>query len=312
MKSLLKQLPYPISGLMLGLASLGNLLNMYHPLFRVLFGGLSLIIFIALLAKMFTFPISLKEGYENPVIASILSTFPMSMIILSTYFSSFAYAIAFGIWRLGVALMLTWVIFFTRKHVMPFKIEKVFSSYFVLYVGVVVASLTAPIYGVEALGRILFWYGFFIYLLLVPIVTYRVFVVKGIPEPLKPLVIIYAAPASRLLAGYLQSFSDKSVLFVLLLGGWAFLMTLFGLSQMPRLLRQPFYPSYSAFTFPFVISAVAFNGLTNFLKSEGYATSFIEPIRIFFILWASIMVVYVLVRYLLFLSKTTLKKYSKL
>ncbi|SFI33139.1 exfoliative toxin A/B [Tindallia magadiensis] len=302
MKALLQKLPLPISGLMLGLAALGNLLGTYHMGIRSLLGIIAGIIFIGLLLKIVVFPGCLKEGFSNPVVACIMATFPMGIMLLSTYVRPFLPGLAFGAWMLGIFMNALLVVLFTKTHFIPFAIKKVFSSYFVLYVGIVVGSVTAPLYGMQSVGQILFWFGLAVYLPLIPLVSYRVFKVGGIPEPAQPVIIIYAAPASLLLAGYLSSFPEKNLGIVMGLGTLAFMMTLYGLSQMPRLLKFPFYPSYSAFTFPFVISAIAFNGMTSFLAGQGFQTGWMEPIRIFQIAWATVMVLYVLFRYVVFLS----------
>jgi len=39
-------------------------------------------------------------------------------------------------------------------------LKKVFASYFIVYVGIVVASITAPVFGKQSLGEIIFWFGF--------------------------------------------------------------------------------------------------------------------------------------------------------
>lgn len=302
MKPLLRKLPLPISGLMLGLAALGNLLGAYHSGLRYFLGSLSALLFIGLLLKIIAFPGCIKEGFTNPVVACIMATFPMALMLLTTYIKPYAPSLAFTAWALAIGLNIVLLILFTKTYLFPFNIKKVFSSYFVLYVGIVVASVTSPLYNMQALGQAIFWFGLLVYIPLVPLVSYRVFKVGQVPEPAQPVIIIYAAPASLLLAGYLNSFPVKNTPLVVALGAWAFAMTLYGLSQMPRMLKLPFYPSYSAFTFPFVISAIAFNGMVNYLTGVGYQVTFLRPVVTFQIVWATLMVVYVLVRYALFLN----------
>lgn len=302
MKLLLQKLPLPISGLMLGLAALSNLLGGYHTGPRYVLGSLSALIFIGLVLKVMLYPGSVKEGFANPVVACIMATFPMGLMLLTTYFKPYAPILAFAVWILAVALSALLVVLFTNKYLFPFDIKKVFSSYFVLYVGIVTASVTAPLYGMQSAGQAIFWFGLLVYIPLVPLVSYRVFKVGQVPEPVQPVIIIYAAPASLLLAGYLNSFPVKNTALVVTLGSWAFLMTLFGLSQMPRMLKLPFYPSYSSFTFPFVISAIAFKGMVNYLGSVGIDASLLQFIATLQVVWATVMVLYVLVRYALFLT----------
>ncbi len=309
MRNFLNTLPLPISGLMLGLAALGNLLAPYSGGLRYFLGSLSAVIFISLVLKTILFPKSLKEGLENPVVASILPTFAMGGMLLSTYLAPYFPNSAFGLWTLSLVLNALLIILFTKIYVVSFSIRKVFSSYFVMYVGIVVASVTAPVYGLEALGQMIFWFGLAAYLLWLPIVCYRVFIIKEIPEPAKPVSIIFAAPASLLLAGYLRSFPEKSFGMVLFLGIIAGMMTLYALTQMPKMLRLPFYPSYSAFTFPFVISAIAFSGMTGYLGSRGISFGGLEFIRGFQIAWAATMVLYVVIRFgMLFQKQVVLQK----
>ncbi len=303
MKSYLKTLPLPISGLMLGLAALGNLLGIYSTALRYTLGGISALIFVSLILKVIIFPSSVKEGYKSPVIGSILPTFTMGGMLLSTYIKPYFPGIAFGLWIFCLGLNSLLILMFTKTYVLNFNIRKVFSSYFVMYVGIVVGSVTAPLYDLQIIGQTLFWFGLIVYLIWLPIVCYRVFIIKEVPEAAKPISIIFAAPASLLMAGYLSSFPEKSLGMVGFLGIIAIIMTLYALIQMPKMLRLPFYPSYSAFTFPFVISAIAFNGMTAYLESQGIAFGGLEFIRGFQIAWATTMVLYVLFRFSLLFKK---------
>ncbi len=309
MKRYLKTLPLPISGLMLSLAALGNLLGPYSVGLRYFLGTISALIFISLIVKVIHFPKALKEGFLNPVVASIFPTFTMGGMLLSTYIKPYFPSFAFGLWVLSLILNALMILLFTKTYVVNFNIKKVFSSYFVMYVGIVVASVTAPLYGLETLGQMIFWFGLIVYLIWLPVVCYRVFKVKEIPEPAKPIAIIFAAPASLLLAGYLNSFPVKSMAMIGFLGTLAVIMTVFALTQMPKMLRLPFYPSYSAFTFPFVISAIAFSGMTGYLGSRGISFGGLEFIRGFQIAWAATMVLYVVIRFgMLFQKQVVLQK----
>lgn len=298
MKELIKKLPLPIAGLMLGLSALGNLIGPYSPKLRIILGSISGLIFILLSLKAFMFPKSIKEGLDNPIIASIMATFPMGMMILSTYIKAFAGQLAFGFWLLALIMNIAIILIFTKKYILNFNIKKVFASYFVLYVGIVVGSVTAPAYNLINIGQFIFWYGLTVYLPLIPIVAYRVFVIKGIPEPALPITIIFAAPASLLLAGYMSSFTEKNLTLITFLTGLALIMTAYALIIMPKMLKLKFYPSYSAFTFPFVISAIALNMTNKYLISINKSIPLLNYVAKFEIIWAIIMVLYVLIAYM--------------
>lgn len=89
------------------------------------------------------------------------------------------------------------------------------------------------------------------------LVTIRYIKFKQIPEPAQPLICIYAAPTSLCVAGYVQSVTPKSKGFLLTLLVLASILYVFALIKAIGYLKLKFYPSFAAFTFPFVISAIA-------------------------------------------------------
>ncbi|MGH4121815.1 MAG: TDT family transporter [Clostridium sp.] len=301
MKSLIKKIPVPIAGLMLALAATGNLLLSYGGVYRNIFGLIAALILLLLIFKIFFDTKAVVGSFENPVVASVIPTFTMGLMLLATYIKPYAPSISFGVWVFGLLLHCFLIIYFTIKFIFNFNMKKVFPSYFVVYVGIVVASMTAPTYNLISLGKGIFWFGLISYLCLLPIVIYRTFFIKGIQEPALPTITIFAAPASLCLAGYLACFPVKNNFIVGFLGGLSFIMFLGVISYLPKLLKIKFYPSYSAFTFPMVISAVAMKQL------NGYLVKIKEPIYILKYLVkfqeavAVLIVVYVLIRYFQFL-----------
>lgn len=304
MISFLKKLPLPISGLMLGLAALGNLLGTYSAELRWYCGSLSGIILFLLMLKVIRFPETLSDNFKSPVTAGVMQTIPMTIIILSSYLRPLLPKFSLFMWSVGLILSIALVLFFTIRHVINFSINKVFSTYFVLYVGIVTGSVTAPEFGQLIIGKALFWFGLIVYLPLIPLVLYRVIRIKNIPEPAANTILIFAAPASLLLAGYQSTFSDKSMIMVGFLTTIALLMSGFALLQMPRLFKLKFYPSISSYTFPFVISALALKMTNAFLIQAGIEFKIVSLLVIMQITWATAMVIYTLVRYVKFMATT--------
>lgn len=303
MNKILQKLPLPVSGLMLGLVALGNLLGGYSPLIRSMFGAVSFIIFLMLVAKFIKYPACIKEGLDNPVVGGVMATFPMSMMILSTYIKPYSSPLALGFWIIGIVLHLSLIAVFTKTHILKFNIKKVFPTYFIVYAGIVAASVAAPVHQMQSIGQILFWVGFLPYMAILPVVIYRAFVVKEIPEMALPTLAIFAAPGSLCLAGYMNSFPEKNIFMVYILLAVASITILIALSQMPKLLRLKFYPSFSAFTFPFVISAIAIKGTSGFFASIGSPSPILKGAASFLEALAVIMVLYVLAQYSAFLLK---------
>ncbi len=301
MNAMVKRIPIPIAGLALALAAMGNLVASYGEIYRKVFGILSFGLICLLLAKIIIMPKSLNEGFNNPLVASVMPTFSMALIILSTYIKPYSSGLAFGIWLLGLGIHTILIICFTKKYIFNFKMENVFPSYFIVYVGVVTGSITAPAFGLPRWGQAIFWFGFIMYLVLLLPVAYRVVVKGNIGQPAIPSMAIFAAPASLCLAGYLNSFQDKSMGIIGFLAALSILMFLAVMIYVPRMLRLKFYPSYSALTFPFVITAIAIKGVNNFFANTGISISVLPYLVKFLELWSTVMVLYVLIKYLHFI-----------
>jgi len=73
------------------------------------------------------------------------------------------------------------------------------------------------------------------------------------------------------------------------------------LFRLPGLLKLKFYPSYSAFTFPLVISGISLKLTNGFLANTGNTIAFLKYLIKFEELIAVAMVLYVLFRYVKFL-----------
>lgn len=311
MGQIIKKVPIPMTGLMLGLAALGNLVQSYGELYRNILGGISFVLLLLILVKIFVEPNSLKEGLNNPVVASVIPTLSMGIMILSTYIKPYFPSIAYGVWIIGLVMHIILIAYFTKKYIVNFSIKKVFPSWFIVYVGIVVGSVTGPAYGQATIGKYLFWFGLISYLILLPIVIYRVIKIKEIPEPALPTVAIFAAPASLCLAGYMNSFESKNIIVLWFLVVLSLAMLCAVLLYMPKLLKLPFYPSYSAYTFPFVISGIGIKLTNGFLTKTGNVVAWIKPIVHLEEAIATILVLYVLIKYVQFLlsspKSTTVK-----
>lgn len=305
MSQIIKKLPIPIVGLMLALAATGNLVLSYGNIYRNIFGILSGIILVLVLIKIIKYPKEVAENLDNPVVASVFPTLSMGIMLLSAYVKPLAATLAFGMWIIGLILHVLLIINFTKKYIINFNIKKVFPSWFIVYVGIVAGSVTAPAFNMINIGQILFWFGFISYLILLPIILKRVVKVKEIPEPALPTIVIFSAPASLCLAGYMNSFPEKNMIIVWLLVALSQFTLLCILSQLPKLLKLKFYPSYSAFTFPLVISAISIKLTNGFLANIGKPIPILKYIIKFEELLAVVIVVYVLVRYTSFLLSTS-------
>lgn len=299
MKKFLEKYPVPISGLALGMAALGNLLKSYGETPRNLLGIIAFIIILLLTVKILSNLEGFKKAMENPVISGSFATYSMAIIILSAYLPNKAVGIVF--WYIGILIHVLLIVWFSVKYIPKRNIETIFTTWFIVYVGIVTVSVTAPWYKMPVFGKAAFWFGFVTYIVLLPIVLYRVLKVKKIPEPAIPTFEVFAAPAALLLAGYISSFPEKNFIIFNLLIFLTVLFYVMVLLSMPKLLKLKFYPSFSAFTFPLVISGLALKLTTGVLKKAGVNVSVLAKVVNLAEIIALVAVIYVFVKYLQFI-----------
>lgn len=265
MKALVQKVPIPIAGVALGLSALGMLLVNWSLAAYATCGIISLLCVIALALKVVLFPRLIRDDLNNSIMASTSGTLFMSVMQLSTYLAFASYEIAFLLWACAVIGHAVLIVWFTNRFIRGFELHKVFPSYFICYVGIIVASATSATYDQQFLGYILFWFGFVCYVILFGVITCR-YAKHEVPEAARPLFCIYAAPMSLSLVGYLATAPNPNEVFVCILLLLAQFFYFFVLFHLPKFLRLDFYPSFAAMTFPFVIAATALLKGTIFLQ----------------------------------------------
>ena len=311
LQKLLYNLPLPISGLMLAIASLGILFPQFFgpvvPLYGLGFvlhafcGVFAAVLWVLLVLKaVFFFP-QIKEAGKNPILASVAGTFPMTIMALAVYALELFGEGAVLFWYAGVILHAVLIGYFSIRFLKHPRLSEAYPSWLVVYVGIVLAAITAPYFNQILAGQICFWFGL---VLVIPLTAVLLVRCRKMPlaEPAKPLVCIFAAPVSIILAGYLQSFAaDAAVVFSLLVLETVVLFLV--LCRLPSLLRLPFYPSYAAFTFPFVVTATAYLlGIETLVEAGVLGTGW-YAVSAAVLLLAAVLVVYVSLRYVHALRK---------
>ncbi len=297
MKKWCQRIPLPLSGVMLGMAALGNLLQSTSNILRILCGWLAFGMLVLLVFKLLFCPDQMKTDMKNPILAGISGTFPMGVMLLTVYAKPFIGKAAFVLWIAAIALHIALILYFTVTFLLPLELKAVFPVYFIVYVGIVAASVTAPAYGAAAFGTGVFWFGFICFLLLFVLVTVRYLRIP-VPEPARSLAVIYTAPLSLLVAGYVQSVTPKSCGFLIAMAAAANLIYLAALVQALRCLKLPFYPSCAAFTFPLVITAIATKQTMLCAANMGHPLPALGPAAAAETIIAAAFVLYVFGRYM--------------
>lgn len=193
--SVFKRIPVPICAVILGMFGLGNLIQSYSEGLRLLCGAVGAVLMVMFLIGVVLDLKKFLGEMENPIMASVFCAFPMAVMMLATYVKPYIGASAKGIWFVGVAIHVVMILYFTVKFLLHFSLEKVFASWFVVYVGIAMAGITAPAFGTESIGSACVWFGIVALVVLLILVTMR-YVKKPVPDSVKPVICIYAAPTS--------------------------------------------------------------------------------------------------------------------
>ncbi|MBQ3509504.1 MAG: TDT family transporter [Peptococcaceae bacterium] len=300
---ILHKLPVPVCGVTLGLAAVGNMLNNYSTLLHWLYLAAAAILWAALLAKLLLCWPDAKKELMNPLALSVFEAFFMTLLQFSAALAPYYSKTALWLWIIANIANFILIGIFSWKYLKHFQLSNVFTSWNVLYGGNMLAAVIAPAVHMEEPGILLFWLHFIIFLPWYPISAYRYWKLP-VAEAAQPTICILAAPFNLVLAGYLTAIPEPEPVLTILFTLIAQIAYVFVLTRLPGILRLPFYPSYGALTFPFVIPAVAMQKLLLYLENINITIpSALHGMVMAEQIIAVIMVTYVLVRYLYALCK---------
>lgn len=319
MKHFLQLIPIPICGIMLAIVSLGNLLQ---ATFTNLLGmpGLGYLIYIScfFLTLIFLILILLKiifcfkmvvQMLKNPEIAGIFSAYSLTLMIFAGYLPQFlGNTVAEIVWWFGVLMHYTNMVLFTYKFVVvDFKLPTLLPPWYVVYVGFALSGFSAKNFAPGWFGAASFWFGFICFWIIFFMLLKR-YKVSPIPRMDEPTLCINAA-LGICLTNYLRNFDHPWFFMVFGLFIIELIIWLWLIFKLPKWLKLPFYPTDSAFSFPFVVAAIASMETMKFLMNQGFMIHiWFEPLILIQTFVAVIMTIYALVRYIIFIVKALKNK----
>ncbi len=300
---MIRNVPIPTAGVSLGLVALGGLLGTWSGMLQCVLVALSIAMAALVVAKACLFPAMVRDDLQHPILASVSATLFMALMQIAAFFAPYAFVPSMVLWGLAVAGHLFLMAWFTFAHVRGLKLENVFPTYFICYVGIVAGAVTSPAFGLQALGEVLFWVGFASYPVLMVLITVRC-LRHPTPHPARPLLCIFSAPASLSVVGYLAAAGEPNLGFAMGLLVVGQIMFVLVLTQLPKFVQGGFFPSFAAMTFPFVITATALVRFGETLAGAGMQVPvLLEAASLAETAFAAFMVAFVFVHYVRFLAK---------
>lgn len=252
---MLKKLPLPMSGLFLSILTLGNLLESYSASIRWLLFSIALIFYLLYIMKLVSNLQDVKHALHNPLVASSFPVIAMATVVLSSYAVHWSYTLAKVLWYGAFLFYCGYIPFFSHRFVKNFTLNNVYATWYIVYVGIAICGIFTRVSGNYFLGKFSFWFGFLLFLSLMPIICYRATFVNKL-QPLEiPSLVVLAAPASLLFLAYHFANPNKSNILTLILFSLSLVFYIVGFTFLPKIFSSPFYPTWSATTFPMVTGA---------------------------------------------------------
>jgi exfoliative toxin A/B len=255
-RGFLNSLPIALGGIALSFASLGSLAEGV-PAAKATCGTVAVALLALLAARCVRHPDLLRQDLSHRINAGVAGTVPMALFVLSDYLFPASYAAAFGLWIVAFACSVFLAGNFFVRFIVRESWRELTPASFVPLIGPLLCAMTGAAFPVAGLLDVVFRVILVVTFVLMPVVAVRYATNAPTVESLRPLLCIFAAPPSMCLANWLALGARPGM--AELAGVWAVCLALwvFGFAVALRCVRMPFQPSFSAMTFPFVISASA-------------------------------------------------------
>ncbi|MEN8434396.1 TDT family transporter [Clostridium septicum] len=272
-KEKLKNLPIGVMATLLGTLTLSNVFAMlgFNSL-RHLAVNIGVVIILAGFMKLFLHPKQVFTEMDDTVLGSIYPTFCMSMMLMAAYYVKYNFTLGKSLWLFAVSLNVIVLIIFTYNNLIKkFEINKFLPPYFVPYVGIIVAVITSPAMKAPVITKVIFYFSFIAYFIILPFMIYRL-ATKPVADLPYPTLCIMAAPPSLCVVAYLTLFKEANVYLTLFVYLIVILCCIYMYTRLPKILRMKFTPSFAGITFPLAISTLATFKVSALMNDIGQAT----------------------------------------
>lgn len=268
LKNYFRYLPVALTGLALGISGVSGAVAVIFDSKALYIGNfISLALLLPIIIKNILHFDVFKEELEHPILGSFIPTLDMALMNFSVVLYEFSPVLGKGLWLLCILLHLIFGTLFVYHRFRSWNIEHMVPSWFVPPIGIVVASVDSTVMGMPYLAQIIFYIGFIFYIIMLPMMLYRIIFVENIDDARLPTFAIMAAPPNLCLAGYLVAFKTPNPAMVGFLFPLGIFMTALVYISMVKIMKLKFTPVYASFTFPLAIASTAILKYSNYIMS---------------------------------------------
>ncbi len=298
MKDFLSRLPLPVTVLALAWVVLGNSLQGVIPFLSDLCMVITILLLLLTLMKLIFMPKTSFKSLSTPVGLSMFSTFALSLIMIAVWMKGVFDKANIYFWVTGVILEAIILVIFIVKYVLNFKLKSVFSTWYLVFVGIGMASITGSDFGMEVFGRAILKYIFVAAIVLTPFIVYR-YMRVSLTSAAKPLIGIFAFPLGVIIPSYIamgQNISTRNLWIM-----WICLQVIFFaiMVYLAFHLFDGYYPSNSAYGLAAAITLYATREFELYLIARKLSTGFIQYLMYFEFVLAFVICAVISVSYLM-------------
>ena len=214
----LKKMPVPVLPTFVGALTLSNVYGgMGYTWFRYLVMAAATIVIICYIVKIILYPGVCASEYKLTVPSSLYAGFTMCLMILGSFYYEMGLGFGKVIWLCAVIIHAVHICIFTYNNVIKKRDwGTTVPSWFVTYNGIMVSCVTGGAMNMKPMLQAITVYGIIIYLILIPIMIYRL-----IKVPVKPAVYhtmpVVLAPCSLCVVSLLNTFDPAPKLLLIFL-----------------------------------------------------------------------------------------------
>ena len=268
----LENLPVPVLPTFVGFLTLSNVYGgMGYTWLRYAVMAAATVVILCYIVKIAVYPKTCAKEYAQTVPASLYAGFTMCLMILGSFYYEIGLGFGKIVWLIGVIVHAIHILVFTWNNVVKRRnLETTLPSWFVTYNGIMVSCVTGGALNMRPLLRCITIYGIIIYLILIPIILYRLIKlpVKNAVYHTMPVVL---APCSLCVVSLLNTFESPSPALLGFLYLCVLASLLFIIIKLPDFFSFAFYPGFAGLTFPMAIGIVATNKMAGWLTAQGNA-----------------------------------------
>ena len=276
----LEKLPVPAIATFLSLLTLSNVYGgLGFVWFRYLCMACGSIFIVCYLMKIILFPKVVMKEYSQVIPCSLYAALTMCLMILGSFYLEIGNN--YGQPVLGILGKVVWFIavaahavhlirFIAMNMFLKRNVMTTMPSWFVTLNGIMVACVTGGAMNARPLLVVITIYGCLIYVIMLPIMIWRLLNVEIKPAAYHTMAILLA-PCSLCVVSLINVFGTPNALVVGFMYLCAVCSLAFIIVKLPDFFSFKFYPGYAGLTFPMAIGIVASQKMAGYLTETGSA-----------------------------------------